>query len=173
VEDLFKHGVGWGEFESYVKKPWSQVLVGKVEEPEEVGEESYGYREHICAEQDFLIVEIKKPHTDKPYVTVIREYSKNGFRDIFCNFYVCASWGACNEDTAFLQQVWSWKMMTGNFDCNEEVKRKAEKVQQGLAEAPKVWRSSLEKILDIIKDPKYKGLGVKRSGSPKLEIVKR
>lgn len=177
VQNIIKHGVGWGEFESFVKKPWKQVLSGNFktieENVDEKKDEPYGYREYISEELDFLIIEIKKPRADKPYVTVIRDYSKNGFRDIFCNFYACPSWGVSDSDNAFLQKVWEWKGMTGVFDCNEEVKRKIEKIELGLEEEPKVWRSTMEKITSIIRDPRYKGLSVKRSGSPRLEIVKR
>jgi hypothetical protein len=184
VQNIFKHGVGWGLFETFVKKPSKQNLLGNFETivdnnnnnnsgVNKQDDEPYGYREYISEELDFLIVEIKKPKTDKPYVTVIRDYSKNGFRDIFCNFYACPSWGVSSADNAFLQKVWEWKSMTGVFDCNEEVRRKIEKVEQRLEEEPKVWRSTMEKIISIISDPRYKGLGVKRSGSPRLEIVKR
>ena len=165
----------WLAFEEFVAKPvW---ITGEIPNSKDSGDEPntcdhYQFRQFHCVEQDCLIAEVKKPHVDRAYVTLIRDYSSKGERDLFCNFYACPSWGVADGDNIFMQKLWESKGMDGVYDCNAEVKSKIDKVEAGLEPEPKVWRSTLEKVLEIVTNVGYKGLG-KRSGNENLDDVKR
>lgn len=163
----------WQPFENLLAKPlWVESAPIVAEEKLEEAPLKYTYRQFHHPESDCLIVEIQKPLTDRPYTTLIKEYSKNGDRDVFCNFYACPSWGVADSDNVFLQKLWESKMMEGVFDCNAEVKEKIRKVESGEEEEPKVWRNTLDKVLEIITATGYKGLG-KRRGDEVLNKVKK
>lgn len=167
------NGENWSDFEEMVAKPlWVESAPVVEDEPKKDLPLQYSYRQFHHPESDCLIVEITKPMTDRPYTTLIKEYTKNGDRDVFCNFYACPSWGVADSDTVFLQKLWDSKMKEGVFDCNAEVKEKIRKVESGEEEEPKVWRNTLDKVLDIITATGYKGLG-KRRGSEIVKNVKK
>lgn len=165
----------WAKFESFVEKPvW---ITGEIPNSENSGDEpntckEYQFRQYHCVEGDCLIAEIKKPLVDKAYTTLIRNFSEKGERDLFCNFYACPSWGVAESDNAFMKKLWESKMMEGEFDPNEEVRVKIEKIEAGLEPEPKVWRNSLEKVLEIVTAVGYKGLG-KRGANNEVDNVKR
>lgn len=163
----------WPNFEALLAKPvWIKSHPIVEETKAQPLPEEYRYREFHHEGSDCLIVEIIKPYTDKPYTTLIKEYSKKGGRDVFCNFYACPSWGVSDSDTIFLQKVWESKLMVGVFDCNVEVAEKIRKVESGIEEEPKVWRNTLDKVLEIITATGYKGLG-KRAGSEIINTAKK
>lgn len=136
------------------KEPEEIVTISKQIEPKAVPEQrDYMFRYVVDEDLDRCLLEVIKPYTDRPYTSVIREYSKKGFLPFFTSLYVCTSWGVCSKDHQFLQQVWHYLKMQekhGDLDLERRLKEDVEKClpREGhVPEAePEVYRLTIEEV---------------------------
>lgn len=99
---------------------------------------------------DCMFYQVTKPHVDRPYVTVVRDFSAKGHKRFFTNLFVCSSWGVASKDIQFLKQVWEWLEMEGEMDLDSLMKEATEACKYpGLETEPEVWRTDLDKVLEI------------------------
>jgi hypothetical protein len=100
---------------------------------------------------DCMFYQVTKPHVDRPYVTVVRDFSKKGHRRFFTNLFVCSSWGVCSKDIMFLKKVWEHFDMEGDMDLDDLMKEATQACKYPELETePEVWRTSLDKVLEIL-----------------------
>ena len=92
---------------------------------------------------------------------------------MFSGFFAASSWGAAIADIQFMNQLWKWKEMPGDFNCEAVVKARVDRVVKGGEKEPRVWRNTLENVVEIVESGTYSGLSNKRRGSTFLETVKR
>ena len=146
-------------------------ILGEAFVEEEV-KDCYGYREFLVADKKVKVYEITKPFVDRPYVTVVENFDGSDV-DMFSGFFAASSWGVSNDDIQFMTQLWKWKLLPGEFDCNELVKARVDRVVKGGEPEPRVWRNTLENVVDVVERGTYKGLSTKRRGDTFLESVKQ
>ena len=146
-------------------------ILGEAFVKEEV-KDCYGYREFLVSEKAVKVYEITKPNVDRPYVTIVENYDGSDL-DMFSGFFAASSWGAAIADIQFMNQLWKWKEMPGDFNCEAVVKARVDRVVKGGEKEPRVWRNTLENVVEIVESGTYSGLSNKRRGSTFLETVKR
>ena len=116
----------------------------------------YSFRRQFVESQDIMLYEVTKPHTDLPYTSVTRFYSKKGHLPFFTDLFICQSWGVARADVGFLKEMWKELQMTGEFDLEKLMKEATEKCMPSddrLPEPePEVYRRSLEDTLTILKE---------------------
>jgi hypothetical protein len=99
---------------------------------------------------DCMFYQVTKPHVDRPYVTVVRDFSVKGHKRFFTNLFVCSSWGVASKDIQFLKEAWEWLEMKGDMDLDALMKEATEACKYPALETePEVWRTSLDNVLDI------------------------
>ncbi len=99
---------------------------------------------------DCMFYQVIKPHVDRPYVTVVRDFTAKGHRRFFTNLFVCSSWGVCSKDILFLKKVWEHFEMEGEMDLDALMKEATEACKAPAMESePQVWRTKLENVLEI------------------------
>lgn len=118
--------------------------------------DSYAFRYFIDEELDRALFEVCKPFTDRPYTSVIREYSKRGMEPFFTSLYVCSSWGVCNHDHLFLLKIWDHLNMSkqyGPLDLENRLKNAIAKCLPdhpgGPESEPEVYRMSIDHLIDM------------------------
>ena len=101
-----------------------------------------------------MLYEIRKPNTDLPYTTVIRNYSERGHRDFFPSLYVCNSWGVSRDDLPFLSYIWTQLEMEGEFDMDLMLKEATEKCYPSSGAIPdaepEVYRRNIQDVLNTL-----------------------
>ena len=114
-------------------------------------QDEYHWRKYIVEERDVGLLEIRKPHTDTPYTVVVREFSKRGCLPLFTSLYICDSWGVSRFDAVFLEKLWFFLEMEGEFDLELMLREATERClpREGhVPEAePEVYRRSIEDVL--------------------------
>lgn len=100
------------------------------------------------------LIEVIKPHTDKPYTAVIRNFEDRGYLPFFTALYICSSWGVCSHDHTFLEKVWQHLEMPvqyGALDLENRLRDNIERCtpREGyITEAePEVYRKTIEEVL--------------------------
>ncbi len=131
------------------------------QETDKMESDHYGFRKLYSQERDVMIYEIVKPFTDKPYVTLTRNFKTRGHLPFFSSLFICNSWGVCRDDIGFLAHLWKHFGMDGDFDCESVVSARIEACTPGEGRQPEsepeVYRNTLENVL-IILDRKEQGL---------------
>lgn len=121
-----------------------------VKEEEDEQPHEYSFRFVEDDSRDIALFEVTKPFTDRPYTTIIRQYSKKGKEPMFTSFFICPSWGVCNHDIVFLKKLWKHLDMPGELDVNEKLKEHVARCQPdypgGPEAEPEVYRSSIEAL---------------------------
>jgi hypothetical protein len=111
----------------------------------------YSFRIHYVDVKDTMLYEVRKPNTDLPYTSVIRDYSSRGHRAFFPTLYVCNSWGVSRFDLLFLEHCWKELGVDGEFDMDQMLKEATEKCYPdypgGGEPEPVVYRRSIEDVL--------------------------
>ena len=101
-----------------------KMIEGNMEGPKD-----YEFRCELFM-KDIMLVEVIKPHTDRPYTVVIREFEQRGYLPFFTALFVCTSWGVCSLDIAFLEKVWThlnMKEQHGALDIEKRLKENIER----------------------------------------------
>lgn len=118
-------------------------------------EEAYAFRYFIDEDRDKAIFEVTKPFTDRPYSSVITNYSSRGMEPFFTSLYVCQSWGICNYDHLFLLKIWKHLGMQethGELDLENRLKAAIAKCLPdnpgGPEKEPEVYRMSIENLIE-------------------------
>lgn len=112
----------------------------------------YNFNYQVDEDFDRCLCQVDKPYTDKPYTVVIRNFKQRDFLPLFTALFVCNSWGVCNQDIAFLAQVWTYLAMEkyGELDLETRLKEDIEKCspKEGrVPEAePEVYRLTIDEV---------------------------
>lgn len=129
----------------------------------EADQDYYGFNRCYLDQQDIMLYEVTKPHTDLPYTSVTKNYSKKGHLPFFTDLFICQSWGVARDDIAFLKEMWKELNMEGDFDIETLMKNATEKCMpkddQLPEPEPEVYRRSLNDTILILKE---KALGTNR-----------
>lgn len=112
---------------------------------------TYKLRTFPIDSKDYMIFEVIKPFTDKPYTAVIREYSTYGNLPFFSALFICSSWGVYHQDIEFLRRCWDRFEMPGIFDMDKILKEGTEACypapgREPMSE-PQVYRKTLEEVV--------------------------
>jgi hypothetical protein len=118
----------------------------------------YCFQSKYLEDEDIMLYEVIKPFTDLPYTSVTRNYKEKGHVPFFTDLFICQSWGVARSDIAFLNQMWSYLQMDGDFNLDSLMKAATEKCYPSddkLPEAePEVYRRSLEDVTKILDEKK-------------------
>jgi hypothetical protein len=114
----------------------------------------YGFRSKYLEDIDVKLYEVTKPHTDLPYTSITRNFSKLGDLPFFSSLFICESWGVCNSDVEFLYQLWLHFNMEGEFDIDKLYRDRVEacypKPTAVPEPEPEVYRRSIEQVTETI-----------------------
>jgi hypothetical protein len=148
-------------------------ILGEAFVKEEV-KDCYGYSEYLIVDKGVKVYEIIKPNVDLPYVTIVENYKDaQDDLDMFSGFFAASSWGVAISDIQFMSQLWKWKMMPGEFNCEEVVKARVDRVVKGGEPEPRVWRNTLQNVIEIVEGGTHMVVGRKRRGDTFLDTVKK
>lgn len=131
--------------DEWMKPPHTQVAELEIIAPE-VLPDSYGYKEQYLESKDIMLYEVIKPNTDRPYVSVTREFSKVGHLPFYSSLFVSQSWGVSLYDISFLGKIWKHKEMDGEFKAQELYDDRVKRCIAGEKE-PEVYRQKLEEVI--------------------------
>jgi hypothetical protein len=134
------------------------------------------FTKHI-EDRDVMLIQVEKPFCDLPYTVVIREFSKKGYNSFFTDLFICESWGVSRKDFEFLQQVWEYWQMTGEYDLDKMLREATQKCfpQEGIQpEAePEVYRRPIENVLETFKRREEGDCKVEMDTWNKMRLEKR
>jgi len=121
----------------------------------------YHFRTHHIEERDTMLYEITRPGTILPFTVVIEKYSVHGNTRLFSDIYGSDDWDMnrreCRFDYLFLQNLWKWMQLSGEFTMNVVKERVdscyPDRLKEGVVpeSEPIVYRRSIENVIDSIK----------------------
>lgn len=117
------------------------------EDEEEFTSTDYTFDFKKLEDRDCIFYQLTKPNTDRPYVVLVKNFSKHGHKRLFTSMRLFDSWGASRYDVAFLYQLWTYLEGGGKPDFEEMLKEHVEAVLYG-EEEPKVWRNNLDTVVE-------------------------
>ena len=136
-----------------MKRP--ELQISKLPE-ENIDEKNEGYcfETFYIEDKNTMLYEVKKPYTDLPYTSVIRNFSERGHRAFFPSLYICKSWGVSRYDLPFLSFIWKQLGLEENFDMDSMLKETTEKCypsENGIPEPePEVYRRCISDVLTTL-----------------------
>lgn len=134
-----------------MKRPEKFIATLPEEKPVEEKNECYSFQTHFLEEKNTMLYEVKKPFTDLPYTSVIRNFSERGHKAFFPTLYICQSWGVSRYDLSFLSFMWKELKLEGDFDMDLMLKEATEKCypsENGPPEPePEVYRRGIPDVL--------------------------
>lgn len=134
-----------------MKRPEKFIATLPEEKPVEENNECYSFQTHFLEEKNTMLYEVKKPFTDLPYTSVIRNFSERGHKAFFPTLYICQSWGVSRYDLSFLSFMWKELKLEGDFDMDSMLKEATEKCypsENGPPEPePEVYRRGISDVL--------------------------
>lgn len=140
--------------DQFMKRPLTDVVTLKNEEKDKETNQYYAFQTHYVEDRDTMLYEVKKPNTDLPYTSVIRNFSKRGHQAFFPTLYICQSWGVSRHDLPFLSFIWKQLELEGEFDMDKMLKEATEKCypsKNGVPEPePEVYRRSIPDVLSTL-----------------------
>lgn len=111
-------------------------------------DQGYSFEFKKVDELDCMFYQLTRPNTDRPYVVLVKNYSKHGSERLFSSMRMFDSWGASRHDISFLHKLWEHlggkNGMWPDFDQILEDHVKA--CLEG-EEEPKVWRNDLDTVV--------------------------
>ena len=113
--------------------------------------DTYSFHREYYKEKDIMIYEVLKPNTDRPYTTLVRDFSNRGHRRFFSNLYHAKSWGTCNEDHDFLKYCWKMLEMEGECDLEMMLKEHIEACNPNNDSMPEVEPEVFRDTLDFVR----------------------
>ena len=119
----------WAKIQEIVQNPpvcKELPIPYKIEYPTPEPNTKYYFNYEEDKNRNVCYCQIDKPYTDKPYVTIIRNFDDIGFLPMFTAFYVCSSWGITSCDQAFLSKIWNYldmKKEHGPINLEERLKQ--------------------------------------------------
>lgn len=135
-----------------MKRPDKFIASLPEEKPiKEENDECYSFKTHFIEDKNTMLYEVKKPHTDLPYTSVIRNFSERGHKAFFPTLYICQSWGVSRHDLSFLSFMWEQLDLKEKFDMDAMLKEATEKCypsKNGPPEPePEVYRRGIPDVL--------------------------
>lgn len=109
---------------------------------------AFGFRAAKIDKVSFY--EIVKPNVLEPYVTLVEDIETYPM-DMYTNWFKSQSFGVYEGDIAFLHKIWEHHGGKGVLNLEKEYEKRVKRCEGGEKE-PLVWRSSLEKVMDIYKN---------------------
>ena len=120
----------------------------------------YNFRQHFLEERDTMLYEITRPNTLLPFTVLVEKFSVFGKRRLFSDIYGSSEWDMnrreCRYDYLFLQNLWKWMDLEGEFTMNV-VKDRVEgcypgKLNEGICPDPEpiVYRRSIEFVINSL-----------------------
>lgn len=132
-----------------IKTPEQIQLHKSVEVPKDEPQD-YGFCYSI--EDDIGYCQITKPHTDRPYTAVIRNFERVGFEPLFTALYVASSWGVCSHDHLFLQKLWQYLNLDNEkLDLENRLAREIKLCQEGKPE-PELYRLCISDVKEQLRE---------------------
>lgn len=120
----------------------------------------YNFRQHFIEERDTMIYEVIRPNTLLPFTVLVERFSTVGKKRLFSDIYGSNEWDMnrreCRYDYLFLQNLWKWMELEGEFTMNV-VKERVDgcypgRLSEGVFPEPEpiVYRRSIEYVLDSL-----------------------
>ena len=97
---------------------------------------------------DCVFYQLTKPNTDRPYVILVKDFSKHGHKRLFSSMRLFNSWGVSKHDGAFLVKLWEYLGNTVEVDFNDLIEEHVSSVLYG-EEEPKVWRNNMSTVIEL------------------------
>ncbi len=105
---------------------------------------------------DCMLVQITKPHTDRPYTAAIRKFSERGWVPFFTALFISSSWGVCSQDISFLGYIWKMLGMNekyGDMNLEQRLKDDVDRCvpgADGIPDAePEVYRLTIMEVKEL------------------------
>ena len=148
------------KFEELVPKP---VPIQPEPRPElKVVEADYEYLEKddyefayvVDLDCDLAICQVDKPHTDRPYTLVIRNYSSRDLAPLFTGLYVSQSWGVASHDYGFLVKLWGFLDLEkdhGPLNLEDRLKQDIERCKSNPTLEPEMYRETLDQVKEKLR----------------------
>jgi hypothetical protein len=145
------------KFKTEYPIPEKQVqTLNQIDKDSPEDNKEYKFRLCLIEDQDICLYEVIKPHTDLPYTSVTKHFSKIGHKQFFGDLFICESWGVSSLDIEFLRKVWKYLQLPEPYDPEEVYRERVnacfpEPTQIPTCE-PLVYRRSLEEVHQRILD---------------------
>lgn len=119
----------------------------------------YQFRSKLIEDRDVALFEITKANSNTPYTTIVRQFSINGYKPVFTNYFAVASFSHDILAAAFLKKLWEHFEMPGEFDLDTMLKNATEACRPGenyvpIAE-PEVYTRSIEEVLEKLQQKEW------------------
>lgn len=136
-------------FPAQKEKPKDQDLNKRnIEDLEEdLVRPDYTFESKHISEKDYMFYQLTKPNTDKPYVILVKNFSKHGHKRLFSSMKMFDSWGVSPSDINFLIKIWEYLDNTTPPDFEAIIKEHVDSVLGG-EEEPKVWRNTMDTVIE-------------------------
>lgn len=142
------------KFLEIIPRPETLLPDEKVEPVIEYAKE-YAYDTIWVPEDDILYAQITKPHTDRPYTVVVRNFTNRGISFIFTSLFACKSWGLCSHDYVFLNHLWKNLNASEPLDLEQKLKEHIKRCEDGEPE-PEVYREKASSVYENHKKSRNK-----------------
>lgn len=146
-----------------------EALLKTEKAEEDFVKENYEFRFEVVG--DTIFYEVWKPNTDRPYTSVVEDFSKVGHEQFFSSLFVCDSWGVGKDDYTFLKVLWDHLKMSGVYDLERMVSDHVEECKNGKPE-PRVYRKSLSEVVKMFTEVGSKRKFQDDERRPKMLVLK-
>lgn len=120
----------------------------------------YNFRQHFIEDRDTMLYEVTRPNTLLPFTVLVEHFSVNGKKRLFSDIYGSNEWDMnrreCRYDYLFLQNLWKWMDLDGEFTMNV-VKERVDgcypgRLTEGVCPEPEpiVYRRGIEFVIDSL-----------------------
>lgn len=106
----------------------------------------YSFDSKNLKDLDCMFYQLTKPNTDRPYVVLVKNFSKHGHKRLFSSMRIFDSWGMSRHDIGFLHELWEHLGMEGEPDFDAILQDHVEACLYGEDE-PKVWRNNIDSVI--------------------------
>lgn len=111
-------------------------------------EHYYAFEYKVYEEIDMILCQVTRPRT-VPYLVSIRNYEKEGMKQLFTDLFIDQTWGKTETDVKFLKRLWE-EYMEGPFDINELLLKATERCfpnsDKEIFAEPVVYRQTIQEF---------------------------
>ena len=132
------------------KLPEQKVEKRNRDEEDDFVSTDYTFDYTKIEELDCVFYQLTKPNTDRPYVVLVKDFSKHGHKRLFSSMRLFDSWGTAKHDVGFLVKLWEYLGNTVEPDFEKVIAEHIAAVMNGEAE-PKVWRNNMATVIEDYK----------------------
>lgn len=108
----------------------------------------YSFDYQKIEELNCIFYQLTKPNTDRPYVILVKNFSKHGHKRLFSSMKIFDSWGVSKYDTTFLVKLWEYLGFCTPADFDALTEEHIEAVLYGDEDEPKVWRNNMATVVE-------------------------